>query len=110
MGWRKIRETGEAGQGVEMYEGDAPAEILEGPVAGLLRELEEKAGKRLHAQYLISLIENFLNGRIQGETAAHRHLARPFEEVRKEYRKEWGRDPYLEELLAVVRSVLRAAQ
>ena len=109
MGWRKIVEPGGAGQEVEMYEGDVPAEILKGPVDGLLRELEEKAGKRLHARYLLSLIENFLDGRIRGETAAHRHLARPFEEVRKEYRKEWGRDPYREELLAVVRSVLQAA-
>lgn len=88
---------------------DRMAEILKGPVEGLLRELEEKAGKRLDAQYLLTLIENFLNGRIRGETAAHRHLALPFEKVREEYRKEWGRDPCLEELLSVVRSVLQAA-
>ncbi len=109
MEWRKIGETGPAGQGVELYEGDVPAEILRGPVEGLLRELEEKTGKPLHAQYLLSLIENFLGGRIQGGTAVHRHLARPFEEVRDEYRKEWRRDPDREELLAVVRSVLQPA-
>ena len=110
MDWRPIGGNGPEDSSRGMYAGEAPARILKAPVRNLLEELREKSGgKELSSRYFLILIENLIDGKIQGETTVHRHLVAPLEEVRKEYRGKWGREPFREELLAVVREALETA-
>jgi len=91
---------------VEMYNGDGPADILSPAMHLLVDALFHQMGIKPSFEFVSAQIEKYLDGEFPVGSLYHRYLSQPYDEVRKEYRDAWGREPFRDELIAVARFVL----